>query len=62
MLDVIFDDTKHFVGFDIRGGWLLAIVLIAAVVAVAIYLYRSEDRLSPQRRTVMPRGRSSFSS
>ncbi len=36
-----------------RGGWELALVLIAVAVAFAIYLYRSERHLAKGRRMVM---------
>ncbi len=49
------DSTENVTGIDVffRGGWILALLLIAAAVSIAVYLYRSEERLSRRRRVIM---------
>jgi uncharacterized membrane protein len=49
------DDSQDVTAIDLhfRAGWVLAIVLLALAVAFAIYLYRSESRLSRTRRVVL---------
>ena len=36
-----------------NGSWIVALVLLIPAAALAFYLYRSETRLSRQRRIVM---------
>ena len=49
------DSSQDVAGVDIhfRGGWPLALLLIAGAIAFSIYLYRSETRLLRTRRNIM---------
>ncbi len=41
------------ISLSFRGGWFLALILIAAAIAFAVYLYRSETRLTRGRRIAL---------
>jgi len=49
------DPTKRIADVNLffRGELIVALVLAALAVALVLYLYRSENRVSPTRRTVM---------
>ena len=49
------EKTQEIAGFDVRmtGGWILAAVLSALAIALVVYLYRSEERLTRGRRLFM---------
>ncbi|MCH8046194.1 MAG: hypothetical protein IID44_20980 [Planctomycetes bacterium] len=50
------DQSQQIAGLpdvELSGGWLLAVPLLVAAVALVVFLYRSETRLSRGRRTVM---------
>ena len=57
MLKALFDLEKsqeiEEIDLVFRGGWVLALFLIAAAIGFAIYLYRSERNLPPKRRLLM---------
>jgi len=57
MLQTLFeiDDSQKLEDFDpsFNGSWIMAAVLIVAAIALVIYLYRSETRVSPWRRYAM---------
>jgi uncharacterized membrane protein len=46
------EESQQLAGLEIHlvGGWLKALLLIAAAVGLAVYLYRSEKRISRARR------------
>jgi hypothetical protein len=46
-------ETVSGVSLHLRGGWLLALLLIAGAILFTIYLYRSETRLPRRRRMIM---------
>ena len=46
-------ETVSGAELHLRGGWLLALLLIAGAILFTIYLYRSERRLPRRRRMVM---------
>ncbi|MEK6236331.1 MAG: hypothetical protein N2C14_16615, partial [Planctomycetales bacterium] len=50
------DETQQVDGtpeFFLAQGWLAAAVLVAVALVIAAYLYRSETRLTGQRRFIM---------
>ena len=49
------DPSETVSGADLhlRGGWLLALLLIAGAILFTLYLYRSETRLPRRRRMIM---------
>ncbi|MFP6872105.1 MAG: hypothetical protein VCA55_01230 [Verrucomicrobiales bacterium] len=46
-------ETVSGLSLHLRGGWLLALLLIAGAILFAVYLYRSETRLPRPRRMLM---------
>lgn len=49
------NDDQTIAGFDFNftGGWITALLLFAAALALVVYLYRSESRLTQGRRIFM---------